>query len=354
MPARSNGWRASSGRASRRGAAHAACADPRGRGAPASALRSSSLGGAHDRRRRAASRSMRRPSAVAGRIRQRADAARSSRQRRRTAAARPTCRRNRGWSRRRSSRRRRSTCRSCERAEPREPLSQLSLALPPPPKPKSPNKWSGTPFFRPVATGSAVFESMGHTIAIAGVESLSRRRDLHVATASPGPAASVRAPPSALWLRGRAAGLQGAAGGASRVAIVAPCRLGKQDVGAWLVANGWARAAPGGPYVEAEREGRGSPARASSAPPPDTSGLSIGAGAAPRRSSPTRRSSPSRLRRRQLAGQRLVDQRPRLGDAVERGERAEARAALLADQHLVDHLEEGARNARAALRALLE
>ena len=37
-----------------------------------------------------------------------------------------------------------------QREAPREPLSQLSLALPP--KPEMKNEWAGTPFFRPVAT----------------------------------------------------------------------------------------------------------------------------------------------------------------------------------------------------------
>ena len=30
------------------------------------------------------------------------------------------------------------------------------------------------------------------------------------------------------------------------------CRIGKQDIGQWLVENGWARAAPDGPYAEAQ------------------------------------------------------------------------------------------------------
>ena len=34
------------------------------------------------------------------------------------------------------------------------------------------NEWAGTAFFRPVAIESAVFESMGRTIAIAGVKSV--------------------------------------------------------------------------------------------------------------------------------------------------------------------------------------
>ena len=41
-----------------------------------------------------------------------------------------------------------------------------------------------------------------------------------------------------------------------RFAIVVRCRFGKQDVGAWLVSNGWARAAEGGPYRLAEIKAR--------------------------------------------------------------------------------------------------
>ena len=43
-------------------------------------------------------------------------------------------------------------------------------------------------------------------------------------------------------------------GGRDRIA--AECRIGKQDVGQWLVENGWARAAKGGPYVEAGDKAR--------------------------------------------------------------------------------------------------
>ena len=57
-----------------------------------------------------------------------------------------------------------------KREAPREPLSQLSLALPP--KPEMKNEWAGTPFFRPLAIESAVFESKGRTIAISGAESV--------------------------------------------------------------------------------------------------------------------------------------------------------------------------------------
>src|SRR3546814_16588112 len=49
--------------------------------------------------------------------------------------------------------------------------------------------------------------------------------------------------------------------------------------------------------------------------------------------------SEARLRRQVFTVQRLVDQRHRLGDAVERHERAEARPLRLAEQHLVQCLE---------------
>src|SRR5262249_23831067 len=52
------------------------------------------------------------------------------------------------------------------RARPRNPLSELSQALPP--KPKE----GGTLLYRPVATASAEFEAMGYRLAIAGTESI--------------------------------------------------------------------------------------------------------------------------------------------------------------------------------------
>ena len=38
--------------------------------------------------------------------------------------------------------------------------------------------------------------------------------------------------------------------------VVTGCQVGEQDVGAWLVANGWALARPGGPSGNAERGAR--------------------------------------------------------------------------------------------------
>ena len=138
-----------------------------------------------------------------------------------------------------------------QREAPREPLSQLSLALPP--KPEMKNEWAGTAFFRPVAIKSAVFESMGRTIAIAGVESvpLDESCDHEGVSWQCGMRARTA---FRLWLRGRALVCQ--LPEEEQAVTSARCRLAKQDAGAWLVANGWALAAPGGPYVQAEEKAR--------------------------------------------------------------------------------------------------
>ncbi|WP_367117475.1 thermonuclease family protein, partial [Mesorhizobium sp.] len=107
--------------------------------------------------------------------------------------------------------------------------------------------------------------------------------------------------------------------------ITAECRVGNQDVGQWLIENGWARAAKGGPYVEAgdkarmARKGIFGPAPSLSGLPPTPAPLR------PRRSrfSIRRRRlrrQPIRRLRRQLTGQRPLNERAGFCYAVERGE----------------------------------
>ena len=196
---------------------------------------------------------------------------------------------------------------------------------------------------------------MGYKVAIAGTESI----DPAQTCTSDGVEwqCGIRARTAVrLWLRGRALSCQ-VPPEADREFIVANCRLGKQDVGAWLVSNGWARAVAGGPYAAAEQR-RARPGWAFSArslpfrqfrssEPRATAANHGGSAARSLHSAGTGGAATPPVPR-----QRPLDQRARLGDAVERRERAEARAALLADQHLVDHLEEGDRHARAAFRAL--
>jgi endonuclease YncB( thermonuclease family) len=61
------------------------------------------------------------------------------------------------------------------------------------------------------------------------------------------------------FLRGRAVTCSGAgtkkdttaSSAGAPAAIVADCKVARQDVGQWLVENGWARATQGGPYADA-------------------------------------------------------------------------------------------------------
>lgn len=136
-----------------------------------------------------------------------------------------------------------------QRTEPRHPLSDLALALPP--KPVPPDKWKGTLLHRPVAIASARFEAMGRTVALAGIDVV--ESDETCSWEGIAWPCGIRARTAfRTWLRGRSLSCA-MPPESDRHLVVASCRLGKQDVGLWLVANGWARAAAGGPY---EAEGR--------------------------------------------------------------------------------------------------
>lgn len=150
-----------------------------------------------------------------------------------------------------------------ERAAPREPLSQLGLALPPKPRVEEDG---GTILYRPVATGSARFEAMGRSVAVAGTENVVPDERCTYEGTEWG--CGIRARTAfRYFIRGRA--LTCALPPEAEKDVAADCRIGSQDVGAWLVTNGWARAAPGGPYAEAEKRAREA-GRGIFGPPPET------------------------------------------------------------------------------------
>ncbi|UVK54961.1 thermonuclease family protein [Mesorhizobium sp. AR02] len=134
-----------------------------------------------------------------------------------------------------------------ERVEPREPLSKLALAMPP--KPKMPDDWNGTKLFQPVATAAGLIEAKGYSVAVSGIDVVPQGETC--TTDGKSWPCGIRARTAfRAFLRGRAVVCTvPPEGGRDRIA--AECRIGKQDVGQWLVDNGWARAAKGGPYVEA-------------------------------------------------------------------------------------------------------
>jgi hypothetical protein len=150
-----------------------------------------------------------------------------------------------------------------QREAPRDPLSRLSMALPPEPKPKNP--WAGKPLFRPIATESAVFESGGNTISIEGVTSVGPDETCTYEGQSWACGVRARAAFRA-WLRGRALVCQ-IPEGQDEAAMRGKCRRAKQDVGEWLVENGWAVAAPGGPYAQTGEAARAAGLGIFGAPP---------------------------------------------------------------------------------------
>ena len=142
-----------------------------------------------------------------------------------------------------------------ERVEPRAPLSDLALAGPPkPPKTKMPGDWNGTKLFQPVATAAGLIESKGYAVAVSGVDVVNA--DETCSDEGKTWACGTRARTAfRAFLRGRAVACTVPPEG-GRDTISAECHIGNQDIGQWLVENGWARAAQGGPYIEAENKAR--------------------------------------------------------------------------------------------------
>ena len=139
-----------------------------------------------------------------------------------------------------------------ERVEPRAPLSKLALAVPP--KPKMPDDWNGTKLFQPVASAAGLIEAKGYSVAVSGIDVV--RQDETCSDDGKSWPCGIRARTAfRAFLRGRAVVCAVPPEG-GRDLIAAECRVGKQDVGQWLVENGWARAAKGGPYVEAGEKAR--------------------------------------------------------------------------------------------------
>ena len=100
----------------------------------------------------------------------------------------------------------------------------------------------------------ALIEAKGYSVAVSGI----RRRPQDETCTTDGKSwpCGVRARTAfRAFLRGRAVICTVPPEG-GRDLIAAQCRIGKQDVGQWLVDNGWARAGQGGPYVEAGDKAR--------------------------------------------------------------------------------------------------
>ena len=158
-----------------------------------------------------------------------------------------------------------------ERVEPRAPLSDLALAGPLKPlRSKMPDDWSGTKLFRPIAPAAGVIEAKGYSVAISGIDIVGQ--DETCTDGGKSWACGIRARTAfRAFLRSRAVVCTVPPEG-GRHLIAAECRVGNQDVGQWLIENGWARAAKSGPYVEAGEKAREA-RKGIFGPAPDLSGL---------------------------------------------------------------------------------
>jgi endonuclease YncB( thermonuclease family) len=148
---------------------------------------------------------------------------------------------------------------------PRQPLSELSLALPP--KPPAPKPL----LFRPVAEEAGVISAGGRTVTIDGIAIVGSGEVCAAQSGKDWPCGRAARTAFRAFLRGRAVTCDFPEGEVPNELTV-PCRLGKQDAGAWLVTNGWARAAEGGPYVEAQKAAQAA-RKGIFGPGPDLSGL---------------------------------------------------------------------------------
>jgi endonuclease YncB( thermonuclease family) len=159
---------------------------------------------------------------------------------------------------------------SLERMPARDPLSTLSLALPAKSKPL--DEQEGTTLFNMVATAAGTLQGKEASVRIDGVDPVDPDETCDEGGRAWPCGVHARAAFRAM-LRGRAVNCL-IPPEADPAAIIARCRIGKQDIGAWLVANGWARATPGGPYgesgnkAESERKGLFGAAPATNSPTP--------------------------------------------------------------------------------------
>jgi len=168
-----------------------------------------------------------------------------------------------------------------ERVAPRAPLSELALAGPPKPeaprgKPGQPDvapvpqEWKGEPLFQPVAPAAGEVGSKGVSIAISGIE-VTQPDETCTDDAGTQWACGMRARTAfRAFLRNRAVICAEPEAGSRPV--TARCHIGNQDIGLWLVENGWVRAAAGGPYAEAGEQARAA-GKGIFGPAPDVSDL---------------------------------------------------------------------------------
>ena len=136
-----------------------------------------------------------------------------------------------------------------ERVAERAPLSPIGRAHAPsegPPKP--------TILYRPVVVAAGLFQAQGHTVALAAIEVFDQNEACGDGSAA-WPCGVHARTAFRNWLRGRALTCVVPPVPASGT-VVSDCTLGGHNPAEWLVSNGWAKAAPDGPYAQLEAAAR--------------------------------------------------------------------------------------------------
>lgn len=153
-----------------------------------------------------------------------------------------------------------------ERIEPRQPLSELG-------QPAQPRlKQGGSALYRPMSSAAGRIEAMGYSIRLAGVEPLEPQDNCDFEGKS-WPCGMRARSAFRAFLRGRAVNCDLAEDVEKSQPVTTSCQLGKQDLGEWLVENGWAHAQAGGPYAKLGDDAR-TARRGLYGPPPEAAGLS--------------------------------------------------------------------------------
>lgn len=142
-----------------------------------------------------------------------------------------------------------------ERDDPRAPLSEIGPAARPAPPVAAPGprRQSDGSMMRPVASAAGRLEAGGVVIAIAGIEIIEPEHTCRRPDGSVWPCGAHARTAFRSFLRARAVDCGDLPEGTAQTRFSVACTVGGQDIGAWLVANGWAKVTLDGPYGEEQR-----------------------------------------------------------------------------------------------------
>lgn len=137
-----------------------------------------------------------------------------------------------------------------KRVEPRAPLSEIGPAV----SVEATRKPQDVPgiIFGPVATAAGRIEAQGMVIAIAGIEIVEPEQTCR-GRRGDWPCGMLARTAFRSFLRGRALDCD-LPEGALPARLAVACRVGAQDLGAWLVSNGWAKVSSTGPYAQEQNQ----------------------------------------------------------------------------------------------------